>query len=173
MIVKGILFPLDEMSTSGTYISTEIYEEYAKSDDCKDAVERGLMTGGLTHLIRQQGEEYVGKVGIDDNLLLDGLIVHKILHLWRDGKNVCFEAKILNENFCDPVQAEQIKRLKGLLRNDVIPPISVVVDTILNKSKKAEKLVAIVGFDWTFNPAFKVARILEIILEEEDVANAA
>lgn len=168
MIVKGLLFPLDELSSSGTYISEKVYDEYAASTDCAEALSRGLMTGGLTHLIRQQGIEYEGKVGIDDNLLLDGLIIHKILKIWKEGKNVMFEAKILNPKYFDEGQATQIRRLKGLLRNEVFPPISVVVDTILNKSRKAEKLVCIVGFDWTLNPAFKTARITEITLEEED-----
>lgn len=158
------LFPLGVRSTSGTDIPEEIWDEYADSDRCKDALDRRIMTGGLTHLNRAMPDNYQGKIGMDDPQLLDGTSTHYIEKFWKgaDGYIYC-TAVTLDPDLFDGQMATNIKRLIGYLKSGIMLGVSVVVDSITSKvTGQATKLLAVIGFDFTYSPAFKDTKIVKI-----------
>jgi hypothetical protein len=158
------LFPLNVRSTSGTDIPSEVFNEYLESDRCKDALKRKIMIGGLTHVTRDMPKEFEGKIGLDDVQLLDGNATHYIEKFWvnPDGYVYC-TASVFDPELFDEKQAGNIKRLTGYLKSGINLGVSVVVDAVNDKmTGKAMQLLAIVGFDFTFNPAFKDTKIVKI-----------
>lgn len=158
------LFPWGIRSVSGTDIPEEILDQYLESDRCKDALSRKIMMGGLTHITRDIPNDFDGKIGIDDVQLLDGNATHYIEKFWKgkDGYLYC-TAVILDPDLFDDKQASQIKRLIGYLKSGVQLGVSVVVDSVTdNMTSKSKELLAIIGFDFTYNPAFKDTKIVKI-----------
>lgn len=158
------LFPLGVRSVSGTDISEDVFDKYVESDRCKDALKRKISLGGLTHLKRDIPDEYKNKIGLDDTQLLDGSSTHYIEKFWKgnDGYVYC-TAAILDPNLFDKDQALQIQRLVGYLKSGVKLGVSVVVDSVVDKvTGAATELLAIIGFDFTFNPAFKDTKVVKI-----------
>lgn len=158
------LFPWGVRSVSGTDIPEEILDAYLDSDRCKDALARKIMIGGLTHITRDMPEQYDGKIGQDDVIFMDGNGTHYIEKFWKgkDGYVYC-TAEVFDETNFDGGQASQIKRLKGYLKQEIMLGVSVVVDSITDpRTGKSQELLAIVGFDFTFSPAFKDTKIVAI-----------
>lgn len=158
------LFPLDVTSTSGTHVPKEIFEEYLNSDRCKDALERRIATGGLTHITRSMPDYATGKVGLDDIQLLDGNSTHYIEKYWIGSDNYVYcTAVTFDPELFDYESAKFIKRLEGYLKSKVHLGTSVVVDSINNKmTGKSMNLLSIIGFDFTYNPAFTDTKIVKI-----------
>lgn len=161
------LFPLGVMSVSGTHIPEPVFNEYIDSDRCKDALRRKIMVGGFTHITRDMPDQYRSKIGMDDVQLLDGNATHYIEKFWvgNDGYVYC-TAVIFDPELFDDKQANTIKRLIGYLKSGVQLGVSVVVDSINDKmTGEATQLLAIIGFDFTYNPAFKDTKIVKIYEE--------
>jgi hypothetical protein len=162
------LFPLGVRSVSGTDIPEDIFKEYIDSDRCKDALRRKIMLGGLTHITRDMPDDFNGKIGQDDVQLLDGNATHYIEKFWigDDGYVYC-RAVILDPEIFDDKQAANIRRLIGYLKSGVQLGVSVVVDSITDtRTGAASQLLAIIGFDFTFSPAFKDTKIVKIYEDE-------
>jgi hypothetical protein len=158
------LFPWGVRSASGTDIPEEVLDEYLDSDRCKDALDRHILVGGLSHIARSISDDLASKIGQDDVQLLDGTATHYITKYWKgpDGYVYC-NAQIFDPHDFDVDQAKQINRLIGYLKSGVRLGVSVVVDAITDKfTGKASKLLAIIGFDFTFNPAFNDTKIVKI-----------
>jgi len=158
------LFPWGVRSVSGTDIPEEVLDEYLGSDRCKDSLKRKIMIGGLTHITRDMPDEFEGKIGMDDVQLLDGNATHYIEKFWKgkDGYLYC-TAVVFDADLFDDKQASQIKRLEGYLKSGIHLGVSVVVDSITDKvTGKSSQLLAVIGFDFTHNPAFKDTKIVKI-----------
>lgn len=162
------LFPWGVRSTSGTDIPEEVLDEYLGSDRFKDSIKRRIMVGGLTHITRDMPDQFEGKIGMDDVQLLDGNATHYTEKMWKgqDGYLYC-TAVVFDPELFDDKQSASIRRLIGYLKSKVELSVSVVVDSISDKmTGKSKQLLAVIGFDFTYNPAFKDTKIVKIYEEE-------
>lgn len=161
------LFNCDQTATDGSRIPRSVVESYLNSPKYKESIEKGMVNGGITHENRVLPEEsgLKGTIGRDDNMLRCDNITHVVESIYLDGDDVMAVARILDESSMDAGSAEKIKKLKGLIGNGVLLPISAVISAYWSANEIAEELVAIKGMDFTMNPSFSGAGVLKVVEE--------
>ena len=174
-----------QAASDGSRIPLEVFEEYFRSPQYKDAIESKSMLCSLTHRSRNlksappEYQSLKNTVGNDDLMLcVDSNTPSPIMYIDRMYYNrdtgwVCADATVLDENTADDDMAKQIKRFKSLLREGVKLGCSAVVvaywDNAGNSGDICRKINALKGVDITLNPSQKGARITDIY-EDENVA---
>ena len=159
------LFNCDQTATDGSRIPRSVVEAYLNSSKFRDLLDKGMINGGITHENRVLPEDsgLKGVVGRDDNMLRCDNITHVVENVYLDGNDVMAVARILDESNMDEGSAQKIRKLKGLISNGVLLPISAVLSAYWDSSEIAEELVAIKGFDVTMNPSFSGAGVLKVV----------
>lgn len=174
-----------QAASDGSRIPLEVFEEYFRSPQYKDAIESKSMLCSLTHRsrnLKSAPPEYqsLKNTVVNDDLMLcvDSNTPSPIMYIDRMYYNrdtgwVCADATVLDENTADDDMAKQIKRFKSLLREGVKLGCSAVVvaywDNAGNSGDICRKINALKGVDITLNPSQKGARITDIY-EDENVA---
>lgn len=158
------LFYTGEAASDGSIIPRSVCQEYLNSTEYKEAIERGLMTGNITHAdrclaSRPNGDLLKGVVGKDDSALLNRTcisVIEKIFLSEDPGDNWVYAIqRFFNPEVMDKDSAESIKHITGLIKNGVKVTTSAVVIGYWDENERCEKLVSIRGNDVTLNPAFK------------------
>lgn len=156
VIVK--LFTTKSRASDSSLIPESTVREYLESESYKNAIERGLMVGTITHagrVLKSQpgGELLTGIVGKDDLILLKKTAVSVIekIFLPDDPSDEWVYAiqRIFDPDEMDKESAENIKQIIGLIKNGVKVTTSAVIVGYWNEDEVCEKLISVKGNDFT------------------------
>lgn len=168
-------------ASDGSIVSQDVMEAYIRSAECQEALETHKMIGSLSHRARaltanfaETGQALSKVVGKDDSMIIVSdqapAPTHYVDKMYiEDGWLIC-EIVLLDETVMDDIAAQNIKRLKGMLKNGILPGVSAVIVGFWQSDKGIhgdylKKLVQFKGIDVTLNPSWKAATILNV---EED-----
>jgi len=176
-------------AADGSIIGETVVRNYLQSKEYQLSVDGKLTLGYLTHRGRNleclpgnvNNPKLKTCIGKDDS----GLIVaegvptytHYVKEFFIDnvegeGPWLCARVVIFNEKEFDGLAAENIKRLKALIRAGVRLTCSLVVLAFWDGNSSGidvcKSIKAIKSLDWTVNPSFgPLARITEVIDDED------
>lgn len=178
MQIKVKLFSVGGIPASdSSIIPRHVVEEYLASDKYKEDIAKKRMLGSLTHLVRNWAAQnkYNPSVasktaGKDDQLMLVGVAspTHYIDRVWIEDSDqwVYCTATILSEEGMDDQAVQNIRRLKGMITNSILPGVSAVILGYWNNENShdtLQRLVALKGFDVTMNPSWSDASVVEVL----------
>ena len=169
-------------ASDGSIVSQDVMESYLRSDECQKALEMHKMIGSLSHRARalnanfpDTGATLSKVVGKDDSMIIVSdkapTPTHYVDKMYiEDGWLIC-EIELLDESVMDDFAAQNIKRLKGMLRNGILPGVSAVIVGFWQSDNGThgdylKKLVQFKGIDVTLNPSWKAATILDVQEDE-------
>lgn len=174
---------LNAPASDGSQVPYDVLQSYIDSEECKKALRNHTMLSSLTHRCRNIQAIFPDKpgllktVGKDDSLnIVDPsapTVTHYItkLEIRNDGW-LWAEAVILDEDGLDDVSIQNIRRLKGLIKNGVHVGCSCVILGMWKSQGKGTdilaKLVQLKGIDITNNSSWKGAELMEAWEEDED-----
>lgn len=189
MEVKVRCCSLTKPAADGSIIGETVIRNYLQSKEYQLSVDGRLTLGYLTHRGRNL-ECLPGSVGSpklktcigkDDSGLIVAEGVPTYTHYVKEffienveGEGPWLSAKVVifNEKDFDGLAAENIKRLKALIRAGVKLTCSLVVlafwDSTSSGIDLCKSIKSIKSLDWTVNPSFgPLARITEVIDDED------
>ena len=158
MVLKLKLFHTITPASDGSVIPRSVVEEYLNSDTYRNSIESGSVLCSLTHLNRnlkanKDLDSAVSTIGKDDGIMIHRTAVGKITKIYLPDDlqdewvyGIC---KIFDEDLMDKESAENIKYIKGLVRNGVNCSTSAVILGFWNQAECCEKLISIKGNDFT------------------------
>lgn len=163
------------LASDGSHIPAQVLQDYLNSDAYKSSIESKNMLGGLTHRARNlanaknSGTALSKTVGKDDMMLLcteAAAPVFYVTKLELMPDSWCYaEIELFDEALADDEAAQNIKRLKYLLKAGVRPGVSAVIlgywDSSTSGVDTLRKLVSIKGLDVTLNPSWKQAQVVQ------------
>lgn len=174
---------LNAPASDGSQVPYDVLQSYLDSEDCKKALRDHTMVSSLTHRCRNLKAVFPDKpelprvVGRDDAMLVVDPkappITHYITKLEIRNDNWLYaEAQILDEDGLDDVTVQNIRRLKGLIKNGIKCSCSCIILGAWRSLGKGTdvlaKLVAFKGCDITMNPSWAGAGIVEAWEEDEN-----
>lgn len=174
-----------------SHIGETVVRNYLDSEDYKLSIEGKLTMGYLTHRGRniESQPSSIGNpsqvkklIGRDDTGLCVGQDLPTFTHYVKEfyienvpneGPFLMALVHIFDEKDFDHIAAENIRRLKGLIRSGVRLTCSLVIlsywENNGNGVDEAKKIKLIKSLDWTVNPSFgPLARITEVIDDENE-----
>ena len=174
-----------------SHIGETVVRNYLDSEDYKLSIEGKLTMGYLTHRGRniESQPSSIGNpsqvkklIGRDDTGLCVGQDLPTFTHYVKEfyienvpneGPFLMALVHIFDEKDFDHIAAENIRRLKGLIRSGVRLTCSLVIlsywENNGNGVDEAKKIKLIKYLDWTVNPSFgPLARITEVIDDENE-----
>ena len=184
MKIRAKVWMCSGVASDGSIIRREVWEEYLRSSEYAELIESGSGLGTLTHRSRNikcnpsDFSNLKGTTGADDSMLVVSpsmpAAVWKIDRLFIDGDWVCADMTVLDEKTADPSMAEQITRLKSLVRQGCKLGVSAVIVAYWEQqggNDVAKKIHKIKAIDVTMNPSVAKARITEILEDgtEEEI----
>ena len=180
MKIRAKVWMCSGVASDGSIIRREVWEEYLRSSEYAELIESGSGLGTLTHRSRNikcnpsDFSNLKGTTGADDSMLVVSpsmpAAVWKIDRLFIDGDWVCADMTVLDEKTADSSMAEQITRLKSLVRQGCKLGVSAVIVAYWDQqggNDVAKKIHKIKAIDVTMNPSVARARITEILEDEE------
>ena len=166
-------------ASDGSIIPRHVIEEYLASDKYREDIEGHKMLGSLTHRVRNWATQtkynpIISKTaGKDDQMLCVDVAAptHYINEVWIDSDQWVYAyATILEEDGMDDLAIQNIRRLKGMLNQNIKVGVSAVILGYWNNDSGHDalaKMVNLKGFDVTLNPSWKDAGVTEIIKDNE------
>lgn len=171
-------------ASDGSIVPFDIMNDYIKSQECQDALRDHKMIGSLSHRCRSIASSFpdaansalTKTVGKDDSLIIVSeqapTPTHYIDSLYIEDGWLWCEIKILEETGMDDLAIQNIRRLKGMLSQGILPGISAVIVGYWKgngdgKCDVLQKCVALKGIDITLNPSWKAAGVTEILSYNE------
>ena len=174
-----------------SHIGETVVRNYLDSEDYKLSIEGKLTMGYLTHRGRniESQPSSIGNpaqvkklIGRDDTGLCVGQDLPTFTHYVKEfyienvpneGPFLMALVHIFDEKDFDHIAAENIRRLKGLIRSGVRLTCSLVIlsywENNGNGVDEAKRIKLIKSLDWTVNPSFgPLARITEVIDDEDE-----
>jgi hypothetical protein len=188
MQIKVKLFSVGGVAASdGSIIPRHVVEEYLASDKYKSDIACKKMLGSLSHRCRAWNTQktfdpsIAKTAGKDDQLITIGAAAptHVVEKVWIDNTDgwVYVLATILDENGMDDEAIQNIRRLKGMLSQGIMPGSSAVIlgywDSGNSGTDTLKKLVSLKGFDITLNPSWKDSTVVETIGDSGEVIASA
>lgn len=180
MKIRAKVWSCSGVASDGSIIRREVWEEYLRSSEYAELIESGSGLGTLTHRSRNikcnpsDFSNLKGTTGADDSMLVVDpsmpAAVWKIDRLFVEGDWVCADLTVLDEKTADTSMAEQITRLKSLVRQGCKLGVSAVIVAYWDQqggNDVAKKIHKIKAIDVTMNPSVAKARITEILEDEE------
>ena len=180
MKIRAKVWSCSGVASDGSIIRREVWEEYLRSSEYAELIESGSGLGTLTHRSRNikcnpsDFSNLKGTTGADDSMLVVDpsmpAAVWKIDRLFVEGDWVCADLTVLDEKTADTSMAEQITRLKSLVRQGCKLGVSAVIVAYWDQqggNDVAKKIHKIKAIDVTMNPSVARARITEILEDEE------
>ena len=173
---------LNAPASDGSTVPYDVLQSYIDSEDCKKALRDHTMVSSLTHRCRNLRSVFPDKpelskvVGRDDAMLVVDPqappITHYITKLEIRNNWLYAEAKILDEDGLDDTTIQNIRRLKGLIKNGIKVYCSCILLGLWKSQGKGtdilSKLVAFKGCDITMNPSWNGAGLVEAWEEDEN-----
>ena len=176
-------------AADGSIIGETVVRNYLQSKEYQLSIDGKLTLGYLTHRGRNleclpgnvNSPKLKTCIGKDDSGLIvaDGVptYTHYVKEFFVDnvegeGPWLCAKVVIFNEKDFDGLAADNIKRLKALIRAGVKLTCSLVVlafwDSTSSGVDICKSIRSIKSLDWTVNPSFgPLARIVEVIDDED------
>lgn len=181
---------LTKTAADNSLITEQAVNKWLASEDYKRAIEGHLTLGYMSHRGRALDTlpDSVGNtsalkktVGKDDAGLIcaEGAptFTHYVKEFYvenfpNEGPWLCAIVHILDEDGCDEIMANNIKRLKSLIRQQIALTCSLVVvaywETLSNGIEITRAIKTVKSLDWTINPSFgPLARIIEVMDDEK------
>lgn len=160
-IVEAKIIPIEKKAVDGSFFSRKVLMDYLNSESYRYRMETKTMLGGITHINRDKDKTPSDIIAVVDQLLLNRAITHYISKLEIKGDWLMGEIRFLDENLMDSQTAQQIKFIKGLILNGIMVPVSasVLADWA---GDRAIKIIDITGVDFTLDPGFNNAGIINI-----------
>lgn len=166
-------------ASDGSIVPLNVMEEYLKSEDCKEALRMHKMVGSLTHRCRsiqanfpESASTLQKTVGKDDSLIIVSekapAPTHYIEDLFIEDGWLYGIIKVLDEAGMDDYAIQNIRRLKGMLKQGILPGVSAVIVGYWDSNSGVggdvlKKFVTCKGIDITQNPSWKKATITEVL----------
>lgn len=166
-------------ASDGSIVPLEVMNSYINSKECKAALESHKMIGSLTHRSRNLQSTFTGDtaaalsktVGKDDAMIIVSdkapTPTHYIEDLFIESGWLWADIKVLEEEGLDDIAIQNIRRLKGMLKNGILPGVSAVIlgywDSKSTGTDVLQKCVGVKGIDITLNPSWKDATVTEIL----------
>lgn len=175
-------------ASDGSIVPLEVMNSYLNSQECKDALRDHKMIGSLTHRSRSIQSNFSPEtaanlsktVGKDDSLIIVSdktpAPTHYIDELYIEDGWLWAEIKILEETGMDDVAIQNIRRLKGMISQGILPGVSAVIVGYWNNNTGTSgdvlaKMVNLKGIDVTLNPSWKAAGITEVLEDERSYSD--
>lgn len=172
-------------ASDGSIVPSEVMNSYINSQECKDALRDHKMIGSLTHRSRSIQSNFSPEtsgnlsktVGKDDSLIIVSdkapAPTHYIDALYIEEGWLWAEIKILEETGMDDIAIQNIRRLKGMISQGILPGVSAVIVGYWNNnsgtgSDVLSKMVNLKGIDITLNPSWKAAGITEVLEDDKN-----
>lgn len=187
MRCKCKLFDTNSPASDGSIVSRDVIEQYLASEDYKKIIASHSTLGALSHRARdlknlppEAGSNLKNTVGKDDSLIIiaEGAPAptHYIERIYLETDGWCYaDIKILEEEGLDDIAIQNIRRLKGLLKQGIFLGCSMVLVAWWDGEKGgpdyARKIHSIKALDITLNPSWKNAGIVEVYQDEEKDKN--
>ena len=185
---------LTKNAADGSLIGETVVRNYLESKEYKLSIDGKLTMGYLTHRGRSMDTmpSTIGNtatlkkvVGRDDAGLCvaDGVptFTHYVKEFYienvpGEGPWLCALVHILDEDGFDSIAANNIKRLKALIRSGIKLTCSLVVVAYWDSQSSGvdicRQIKNIKSLDWTVNPSFgPLARITEVYDDKPDTSN--
>lgn len=185
---------LTKNAADGSLIGETVVRNYLESKEYKLSIDGKLTMGYLTHRGRSMDTmpSTIGNtatlkkvVGRDDAGLCvaDGVptFTHYVKEFYienvpGEGPWLCALVHILDEDGFDPIAANNIKRLKALIRSGIKLTCSLVVVAYWDSQSSGvdicRQIKNIKSLDWTVNPSFgPLARITEVYDDKPGTSN--
>lgn len=176
MQFKVKLLSFNEPASDSSIIRREVVEAYMATPEYKNAIMSRSLLGTMSHYPRSSSNVKnlspgISKtVGKDDLLIIVGEAAptHYItgLECCDDGW-LYATAEVLDERNFDSHAADNIKRLKGLLKSGCLIGVSAVINGYWNNNSGTggdvlEKMVSLKSFDITLCPSWKKAQVVSV-----------
>lgn len=115
------ILPCDQPAQSGDLIPRAVLESYLNSSRCQARLEKGLITGGMSHFSRK-----TEKTGIPnaDQILLDGNMFFSARKLWMEGNFLMAEFIVFENLKFNGEMQNTYNAFITMLKNGVRPPVS-------------------------------------------------
>lgn len=169
-------------ASDGSIVPVDVMTTYLNSQECQEALRNHKMIGSLTHRSRsiqanfpETASTLQKTVGKDDSLIIVSeqapAPTHYVEELYIDGGWLWANIKILEETGMDDVAIQNIRRLKGMISQGILPGVSAVIVGYWNANSSTgsdvlAKMVNLKGVDITLNPSWKAAGIYEVLGDE-------
>lgn len=165
-------------ASDGSIVPIDVMNSYLNSQECQEALRDHKMIGSLTHRSRsvqanfpESASTLQKTVGKDDSLIIVSdkapTPTHYIEDLYVENGWLWAEIKILDEDGMDDLAIQNIRRLKGMISQGIMPGVSAVIVGYWNNSSTGSdilaKLINLKGIDITLNPSWKAAGITEVL----------
>lgn len=160
IMFQAKILPCEIPAQSGDLISRKVLEDYIYSPRCKERLEKGLITGGMTHSSRKTSTDGIPNA---DQILLDGNMFFMATKIWMEGNFAMAEFKVFeNLTFTGEMQTAY-NTFITMLKNGIRPPVSSCIRAYWddNQCKEIEFLR---GVDVTLQPGFVGSEITKITI---------
>jgi len=166
------LYNMIDPAADGSTIPREQTETYIKSEDYRTIIADKVALCGFTHKDRVLLQEYKNVIGPDDQVLVTGNYVGYISKIFtKEGDKYCYAyITIFDPDDFSGATRDNIINFKGLMKQGVKLPSSVVIQAMWSPSGKAERIIRIKGMDFTQNPSFKgsgTVKTMSVMASEE------
>lgn len=158
---KAKILPCDLPAQSGDIIPRKVLESYIHSPQCKDRLNKGLITGGMTHFSRKTSKDGIPNA---DQILLDGNMFFKATKIWIVDNFAVAEFEVFENLKFEGEMQNAYNTFITMLKNGIRPPVSSCIRAYWddNVCKEIEFLR---GVDVTLQPGFTGSEIIEITIK--------
>jgi len=115
------ILPCDLPAQNGDIIPRPILESYINSKECKDRLDRGLITGGATHFSRKTTKEGIPHA---DQILLDGNQFFKATDIWIEGNFAIAKFEVYTNLTLEGELRNSYNSFINALKNNTKYPVS-------------------------------------------------
>ena len=140
-------------ASDGSIVPIDVMNSYLNSQECQEALRDHKMIGSLTHRSRsiqanfpESASTLQKTVGKDDSLIIVSdkapTPTHYIEDLYVENGWLWAEIKILDEDGMDDLAIQNIRRLKGMISQGIMPGVSAVIVGYWNNSSTGSDILA-------------------------------
>ena len=156
------ILPCDLPAQSGDIITRSVLESYINSKECKDRLDRGLITGGATHFSRKTTKEGIPHA---DQILLDGNQFFKATEIWMENNFAMAKFEVFTNLTLEGELKNSYNSFINALKNNIKYPVSSCLRAYWDDTVCRE-IVFLRGVDITLQPGFHGSEIVEIIIKD-------
>lgn len=154
------ILPCDLPAQSGDLIPRNVLESYINSQECKERLEKGLITGGSTHFSRKTEKQGIPNA---DQILIDGNIFFKAVEIWMEGNFAMAKFEVFENLQLSGEMQNTYNSFINALRNGIKYPVSSCLRAFWDDTV-CKEIVFLRGVDITLQPGFHGSEIVEIII---------
>lgn len=154
------ILPCDLPAQSGDVIPRNVLEGYINSKECKDRLDKGLITGGSTHFSRKTEKQGIPNA---DQILIDGNVFFKAVDIWMDGNFAMGKFQVFENLQLSGDMQNTYNSFINALKNGIKYPVSSCLRAFWDDNV-CKEIVFLRGVDITLQPGFHGSEIIEITI---------